>query len=369
MRAKTRFNRREAGVLLLGLILGALPAYGGDPSGKARQGQFSWNEELDAATGWTVWRLSYDDPDEPRKSQSIRVCPQAGANLFSYEIGGDELLHFPDRLSALQRGGGGTPVLYPTPNRVRGGRFSFEGREFSLSDDGKTTLHGLVLSIPWEFDRPVFQGSGQATEGVSLRLWVDFEPGSAHFNRFPIRHRLELTYRLGARGTTAQFAVINHDKERLPFGIGLHPYFRILGLRELTFVQVPAEKKMEATPDLLPTGRLQPLEGAPYDLRHPRALSELSLDDVFWGMRPERPAGYEARDAGLRVSLPASPDFTHMVVYTPEGRPYVCLENQTCSTDAHNLHARGLAAESNLLVVEPGGTWSGWVEFRPEWTR
>jgi aldose 1-epimerase len=367
----TRWTQRAAKVLFPLLVFSMLPLHGGDimTIREERQGFFSWSEARDTATGWTVWRLSYYHSDEARKSQSVRICPETGANLFSYEFGGKELLHSPGQLGALQKGGGGTPILYPTPNRVRDGRFTFEGRDFSFSDDGRTTLHGLVLRIPWRSANPVFDGTAPNVKAVSIRLWVDFEPGMAHFDRFPIRHRLELTYRLEATGITARFAVFNLDSERLPFGIALHPYFNILGLRAETFVQVPAEKKMEATPDLLPTGALLALDGASFDLRQPRALSELSLDDVFWGMRPDRPAGYEARDLGLRVSLPASEDFTHMVVYTPAGRPFFCLENQTCSTDAHNLHARGLTDESNLLIVEPGSSWTGWVEFRPAWVR
>ena len=174
-----------------------------------------------------------------------------------------------------------------------------------------------------------------------------------------------MRFRLSAEGLRAEFTIENQDKLTLPFGLGVHPYFAILGAGEQTFVRVEAEKKMEATADLLPTGVLLSLDGAPFDLRQPRPLSELALDDVYWGMKPGKAAGYEARDVGVKLDLRASDDFTHMVVYTPKGRPFFCLENQTSSTDAHNLHARGLEAESHLLVVQPGGRWTGWVEFRP----
>jgi galactose mutarotase-like enzyme len=40
------------------------------------------------------------------------------------------------------------------------------------------------------------------------------------------------------------------------------------------------------------------------------------------------------RDAGLAIDLEASRDFTHLVLYTPRGEKYFCLENQTCSTAA-----------------------------------
>jgi len=325
---------------------------------------FRESRETDADSGWSVWTLRVDLPAEPRRSQCVRICPEAGGILFSYVFGGVELLHTPTSLRAAAGGGTGNPILYPTPNRVRNGRCTFEGREFRFSDDGKTTIHGLVRKLSWQADPP------RRDEGeLVLKTWVDFTPETPTFDRFPIRHRLEVEYRLSATGLRMVFAVENRDTARLPFGFAFHPYFRILGAREQTVIWVPAERKMEATPDLLPTGVLQKLDGAPFDLRQPRSLSELALDDVYWGMSAARPAGYEARDAGIRVSLPASEHFTHMVVYTPPGKPFFCLENQTCSTDAHNLHAKGLTDEAHLLVVEPGSRISGWVEILPSWTR
>jgi aldose 1-epimerase len=122
---------------------------------------------------------------------------------------------------------------------------------------------------------------------------------------------------------------------------------------------------MEAE-DLLPTGKLKALDGSPYDLRVPVSLANLRLDDVYWGMLPEHAPGYEARDKGLKVTLGASKEFTHMVVYTPPGKPFFCMENQTCSTDAHNLHARGLQKEAHLLIVDPGKSLSGWLYVKVE---
>jgi len=62
--------------------------------------------------------------------------------------------------------------------------------------------------------------------------------------------------------------------------------------------------------------------------------------------------------------MSASDDFTHLVVYTPKDAAWFCVENQTCSTDAHNLYDQGLKSESNLIVVEPGKTRSGYAEFQ-----
>jgi aldose 1-epimerase len=51
------------------------------------------------------------------------------------------------------------------------------------------------------------------------------------------------------------------------------------------------------------------------------------------------------------------------VLYTPRGERYFCLENQTCSTDAHNLFDRGFEGESGLKSVAPDGVHDGSVSY------
>lgn len=325
-----------------------------------RRGPFHAEVEVDPSTGWHVITLSYH-ASEPMRSLTAKVCPEGGSNLFSLKVGPFELLRQPDSLRQLQGRGYGIVVLYPTPNRVRNARFTFEGREYSMPKNWREHhLHGLVLDKAWRFAKPVVTNTS-----ASVKTWIDFEPQSEVYRYFPWRSRLSLAFTLTERGLRVAYEVANQDEKPLPYGFGIHPYFWLLGDRTQTFIQVPARAHMEAV-ELLPTGRLEPLDGSLYDLRKPRPLSELNLDDVFWGMSPEQPMSWEARDKGVRVTLRASREFTHAVVFTPPDRNFFCLENQTCSTDAHNLFAQGLRDESHLQIVPPGASSSGWVELIPE---
>jgi len=119
---------------------------------------------------------------------------------------------------------------------------------------------------------------------------------------------------------------------------------------------------MEAE-DLLPTGRLFDLEEGSADMRNPTPLSALDLDDVFWGLEPSQPQNIYYDDIGKKVTLTASEFFTHSVIYTPPSQPFFCIENQSCSTDAHNLYARGLTEESHLTILDPGESLSAWVDI------
>ena len=51
------------------------------------------------------------------------------------------------------------------------------------------------------------------------------------------------------------------------------------------------------------------------------------------------------------IEIAGSDEFNHVVVYTSPERPFVCVEPQTCSTDAHNLYSKGYEKESGLIIV------------------
>jgi aldose 1-epimerase len=312
--------------------------------------------ERDPKTGWSIAVLRYSEPDDAKRSLEARIAAEAGSNLYSLKIGDTELLVQPAEWGTTPSLRYGFPVLFPTPNRVRDGKFTFDGQTYAFPANERTHfIHGLVHTLAWK------AGSVSSdSKSASMETHLDWDSSQPDFALFPIKHRLSLRFTLDAHGVKLAFTVDNQDTKRLPFGFAFHPWFQILGTRTGTYLRVPAQKHMEAE-GLLPTGKLADLAGTPYDLREPVSLEALKLDDVYWGLTPERIPGYESRDKGLMVSLGASPEFTHMVVYTPPGKPFFCMENQTCSTDAHNLYAKGLEKEAHLLVVDQGKKRTGWV--------
>jgi aldose 1-epimerase len=345
----------------LGLLLclqASLPAKDKIPSPAKNMNTqlFSAAQERDSKTGWNITVLKYAGPGDSSRSLEARIAVEAGSNLYSLKLGGAELLAQPAEWGTTPSLRYGFPVLFPTPNRVRDSKFTFDGQTYSFPANERTHfIHGLVHQLAWK------AGAAAAdSKSASMETYLDWNSAQPDFKLFPIKHRLSLRFTLDTHGVQLAFTVQNQDTKRLPFGFAFHPWFQILGSRPDTYLQVPAQKHMEAD-GLLPTGKLMDLAGTPYDLREPVSLEALTLDDVYWGLTPESVPGYEARDKGIKVSLGASAEFTHMVVYTPPGKPFFCMENQTCSTDAHNLHVKGLEKEAHLLIAEKGQKVSGWV--------
>lgn len=317
--------------------------------------RFSARTERDR--DFTCAVLSHDGGGNPARAMEARVIPGFGANLCRFSVGGRNVIDF-DRGLLLALDFTGTPVLYPTPNRVRNGTLRWEGRDYPQRRLGKPVLeHGLVHTEAWETGEPV---AGE--DSARLETWLDFTEAGPLCESFPFPHRLSLSFLLTARGITVTYSITNRGSRALPFGFGLHPYFVKLAGDDGTRISLPADKVMEATADLLPTGRLQDVTGTIFDLREPVRVGSLDMDHVFTGIQPGKHAVVR-HNGGPEIVLEATPDFTHLVLYTPRGEKYFCVENQTCSTDAHNLFDQGFAVESGLNIVKPGAVHSGSVTY------
>jgi glucose/arabinose dehydrogenase/galactose mutarotase-like enzyme len=309
-------------------------------------------EHTDPATGTQVYVLK-------QGGTVVRFAPTKGANVFSIQVRGIEYLRTPPNMYAFNDGLYGVPILYPTPNRVSDAKFVFHGQTYELEPNfGPHRIHGLVISRPWRV-----LATETTERSASISSAIEFAPGTRLYQQFPFAHRLVLSLDVTDGGVRWTYEVDNsRGATGVPFGFGLHPYFRYQGAREDTFVTLPATHLMEAR-DALPSGELIPAAELDYRLGEPVSLHGRTYDDVFWGMRPDAPAVIDFRDRNRRVTLAASAEFTHAVLWAGDS-PIFSVENQTSSTDAHNLHAAGHTEAAHLQVCAAGETCSGWVEYR-----
>ncbi|HEY0707359.1 MAG TPA: aldose 1-epimerase [Polyangia bacterium] len=315
----------------------------------------------DRETGWSLIHLGLAHPSG---TLAAKIAPAAGSNLYSWSVDDQELLLQPGRLADLLDHHAGTPVMFPTVNRVRDSRMTFEGRDFVFEPNlGPNFIHGLARNC-----RFAVTALYTTADAAIAETTLDWNPTQPLFTRFPIRHRLTLRYALLASGLSIRYQLENLDETRLPYGFGLHPYFRVPGRREDVTITLPLDSHMESD-GWLPTGTILPVESTAFDLRAGAALSALNLDEAYLGMAPGKSASFDFGPGQLRVRMSGSEQFTHLVVYTPAERGYFCIENQTSSTDAHNLWSRGKTSESHLMVVGPGETEGGEIRWDVERAR
>jgi len=290
----------------------------------------------------------------------VAILPRVGANLISFEVDGREFIHFDaERLLADGRQMTGCFHMFPTPCALDHGRYTFQGRQIVQQKRGEViNNHGLLRDEP-------FAVTKTDTELIASLEWDEGDPV---YEGFPWPGRVEIRYRLIARGLEVVFTFENRGDSAAPVGYGIHPFWQFTGDRGAVLVKVPGEYRLalDNYTDQNPTGELIPVAGTHYDLRDHRSLANLFIDDVFWP-RPESDAAEVVfRPEGIRVQIEASPNMRHLVCYSPKGRPFVCIENLTSAPDAQNLYAKGFEELSGLTIVEPGGKMEGWVRYGVE---
>lgn len=320
---------------------------------------FYWRKEIDRQNNLEFVILGFQDGANGDRNLEAWIAPSHGSNLCRLSAAGKNIIDFEPELLA-KSDFTGTPVLYPTPNRVRNGVFRYQGKAYAQVKRGVTIYeHGLVHNEPWQSQQPEVKAAS-----VDLKTWIDFDKTSAVFEAFPFTHRLALEFCLTETGMKVTYTIENKDDQAIPFGFGLHPYFMKLSGDESTCVELPANYVMDYTSDCLPTGRLIKVAGTIYDLRQKIKIGALDLDHVFTGRVDGRCAQIYYATLGMRVKLVTTHDFSHLVLYSPRGAAYFCLENQTCSTDAHNLADRDFKTESGLKFVMPGKIQTGSVTYQ-----
>lgn len=278
---------------------------------------------------------------------------------------------------------GGNPILFPFPNRVREGIFTFEGETYNMKglmargwDAGAgQALHGLVADKPWTVTE-AFADEGAAVIHATIQL--DAFPDI--LEQYPFPCLLEVRYSLRDGILTMQSTVQNMGDKSLPMGYGIHPWFPArlrsnttlpgditaisMEQRAQSLVHVPADAIWELK-DLMPTGTIQPVEGGQYDLRHFAPLKDHFFDDVFTKVRFRADGwsegGLRDPETGLEMYLSADARFREWVLYAPLNSPVIALEPYTCATDAVNLNAQGF--DAGLIALPPGQLWTGDIRF------
>jgi aldose 1-epimerase len=305
---------------------------------------------------------------------SARIAAHLGFNCYEFQSaapGGsvvDVIDCQPGFIDGKQRPNcNGTPLLFPYPNRIREGRFHWDGLDYQLPAgkvvyEGSHAIHGFCFDRPWR----VIQRSAESATG-EFQLSVD-APDRLEF--WPADFIIRVRYKVSGAALICEVGITNPDTKLLPWGFGTHAYFKLpLGPHgKLTqcLIEAPAHQQWELV-DCLPTGQRQKVSG-PADLRAGAAYELSNLDDVLSGLRPQLDALIETsisdHGAGLKVVQRFGQEFRELVVFKPPWTTAVCLEPYTCVTDAINLQQKGI--DAGLRVLEPAASFHTSIEISTE---
>ena len=252
------------------------------------------------------------------------VVTEAGAGLRELENDGRPLVdgYGSDEMATGGRG----QLLVPWPNRIEGGRYSFDGRDLQLAlsePDAGNAIHGLARWLSWAV-------AEQAEDRVRLTCRLMAQKG------YPWTLELSADYALSPDGLTVTQAATNLADSPAPYAQGAHPYLTVGRLLDECELSLPTR------PD-----QLAPV--SPFGSRR--------LDEPFTDLAREADgtARCRLRDPGTDRSVVLWLDERHrwLHVYTgdtlpaAEARRSVALEPMTAPPGA-------FASGRDLVRLAPG---------------
>ncbi len=267
---------------------------------------------------------------------------QVGAALRALTVDGVDLVpRYPDDVPTPAASG---VVLVPWPNRIRDGRYRFDGADLQLAiSEPKfgNASHGLLRFAAYQ---PIEQTEER------LVLGADVVPQTG----YPFHLRTRVTFTLQADGLHVAHDIENVGASAAPVALGVHPYLQIGGVDTADLVV-----HSSGTTTLVLDDRNIPVDevpvGAGTDLREGVRLGDAALDNGYRGM--ERDAEGRARHTltapdGARVELWQDEGFRWAQVFTTDrypGHPLaVAIEPMTAPANA-------FATGDDLERLECGG--------------
>lgn len=242
-------------------------------------------------------------------------------------------------------------ILLPWPNRLRDGRYSFDGQDLqlALSEPARhNASHGLVRWCTWQLVQ-----AGPAAAALAYRL--------AAQKGYPWTLDVLAVHRLSAAGLEVTLSATNRSSSPAPFAAGMHPYLDVGAALDDTRLTLPAATRLLVDDRMLPTGTA-PVQGE-HDLRAGGSLAGLTLDDGFTDL-VRQDSGVDAGRVVVRLEGPrrsvelwVDGAWPWLQAYTgddlgEEARTALAVEPMTAPADAFN-------SGTDLLVLDPGRTWEG----------
>jgi aldose 1-epimerase len=153
-------------------------------------------------------------------------------------------------------------------NRIAKGKFVLDGKEYELAvNNGSNALHGGLRG----FDKVVWEPKILASaEGPALELKYLSKDGE---EGYPGNLSVTAVYTLTEDNALKLEFTATTDKDTV-VNLTHHSYFNLSGKGDILghVVMIPADYFTPVDDTLIPTGKLEPVQGTPFDFRKPTAI-------------------------------------------------------------------------------------------------
>lgn len=312
----------------------------------------SSHHNADPAEATAGHRLPSGHQYQIRHGRQTVLLTEVGGALRDYLLDGRPLLdgYGPDEMCTGARG----QSLIPWPNRIKGGRYAWDGADLQLDlsePDKGGAIHGLTRWRNWNV--PIVEHENNK---ISFTYTLNACQG------WPWVLDCRLDYTLDDGGLTVRTTVTNRSRKPCPFGTGAHPYLS-LGQPghaiDAGLVQVPGWTYLPVDEHGIPTGR-EKVDGTKYDLRELQQLGGRHIDvaytDLLRGEDGRARVKLVHQDRSAAVELWVDGTYPYLEIFTGDTLPQtdrrrtgLGVEPMTCAPDAFN-------SGEGLITLKPGQT-------------
>lgn len=209
------------------------------------------------------------------------VVPDKNGNLTDVAVGFNNLQDYQGPADAYYGA-----LVGRVGNRIAKGKFSLDGKEYTLAtNNGPNSLHGGI-------------------KGFSAAVWDAIQPNDSILTLsytskdgeegYPGNLTVSVVYTLSADNAIKIDYRANTDKKTV-VNLTNHTYFNLNGEGSGTIlnhlVQINADKYTPVDATLIPTGKLDPVAGTPFDFTKPTAIG--SRIDTVANIQLKNGGGYD----------------------------------------------------------------------------
>lgn len=277
------------------------------------------------------------------------ISPRLGATCFRlcHLKSGTELLRSPnsEKERALTPFLFGNPILFP-PNRIRGGAFEFDGREYRFPINEPETgchLHGELWNRAFSVE------SLQADGAV-----LTFSAECGEYIGFPQAFTIKRKYSLDSDGLAEKTIIINRSPFKMPIMLAFHTTFNVPFANSVDGSGVRAKIAVES--ELLRDRNYLPIGEWGCDGEREKALRDGKYFpcgkalSAFYKTTEQTDFLYDD-DLGYGVKYFAEKAYGYRMLWSAVGGNFFVLEPQTCAIDCFHLPAS--PRQNGLIVLQP----------------
>ena len=286
------------------------------------------------------------------KDWQVEIIPSLGArvNRFEIPISGKKhsIIKGFQSISDIEKSsisGFYGAHLFPFPNRIKNGSYTFEGEnyQFSINESSrKNALHGFLHKKSFSYsDNTILENQ------ASISFVYESEKNQ---KGYPFHFVFSVRYILNHQGLHLEVTVINKDTVTFPVGYGWHPYIDLDAPINEIEIGLPSGQYLELDNQFIPTRKLIKTNTD----SNLRKLGERNFDTCF--VLEAQPIQQETilinRKRFLKIAVyqkSGNHGLNYVQLFTPTERDCIAIEPMSCPPDIFN-------SDPYSVLLQPGDT-------------